>query len=160
MKPPTDQHLKEQLLFGLEESPLLQGLRRHARQNPQCTFDTLQREAQLLEDTGYRRTEVTVGGTYNSRHCSQDVNWKRALKQEIVTELKDQLKDLTQELLRELRCRSPPGGATSQLQHTHVPVSSPNVWDSDGKPICGCCKRSGHIARYCKNRSKSSSALN
>lgn len=98
---PTDEHLKEQLLFGLEDCPLLQALRRHARQNPQCTFDAIQQRGWLLEEDqqGYRRTEVTctaVGGT-NHRHRPQDVNWKQLLKQEIVTDLKDQLKDLTQE---------------------------------------------------------------
>lgn len=75
---PTDEHLKEQLLFGLEEGSLLLALRRHARQNPQRTFDALQQEARLLEadQQGYKRTEVTctaVGGT-NHRHRPQDVN--------------------------------------------------------------------------------------
>lgn len=75
---PTDEHLKEQLLFGLEEGPLLQALRRHTRQSTQCTFSALEREARLLEEDqrGYRRTALTctaVRGT-NHRHCSQDVN--------------------------------------------------------------------------------------
>ncbi|XP_029917855.1 uncharacterized protein LOC115366482 [Myripristis murdjan] len=163
---PTDDHLKEQFLLGLEEGSLLQALRRHARQNPNGTFDALQQEARLLEeDQRGHRTEVTcmaVGGTNSYKSRSQNVDWKQELKQEIMTELKDQLRDWTQELIRELKPRSPPQGAAYQGQpeRVYVPAPTSNSWDTDGKPICRRCKKSGHIARFCKNRSVPTPALN
>lgn len=93
---PTNEHLKVQFLLGLEEGPLTQALRRHARQHPDGTFDTLQQEAPLLEGDGcgHKWPEVTctaVGGTNNLHSHLQKADWKLEFKQEIMTELKDQL---------------------------------------------------------------------
>ncbi|KAL7396029.1 hypothetical protein ABVT39_027495 [Epinephelus coioides] len=110
---PTNGHLKEQFLLGLEEGPSTQTLRRHAHQHPDGTFDALRQEALLLEDDGcgHKWPEVictAVGGANNPHSHSQKTDWKAELKQEILTELKDQLKDWTQDLLQELRPRSQP----------------------------------------------------
>ncbi|RVE73956.1 hypothetical protein OJAV_G00036180 [Oryzias javanicus] len=53
---PTDQHLKEQFLLGLEEGPLTRALRGYARRHPDGTFEALQQEACLLEEEGHRST--------------------------------------------------------------------------------------------------------
>lgn len=164
---PTDDHLKEQFLIGLEEGPVLQTLRRHVRQHPDLTFNGLAQEAEQLEEDqrGHRRTEVTctaVGGNTHYKSRSHDTDWRRELKQELLTELKEQLKDWKQELIRELRPRSPPQRPTAQHQQERMYASRPpsNTWDVDGKPICRHCKEAGHIARFCRNRTRTPPALN
>lgn len=165
---PTDVHLKEQFLLGLEEGPLTQTLRRYARQHPDGTFNALRQEALLLEEDGcgHKRPEVictAVGGANNPHSRPQETDWKTELKKEIMMELKDQLKDWTQELVRELRPRSPQR-QTSYTQRREperhrVPASS-NSWSADGKPICRRCQQVGHIARFCRDSNQSTSPLN
>ena len=166
---PTDTHLKEQFLLGLEEGPSTQALRRYAHQHPDGTFHELQQEALLLEEDrcGHRWSEVTctaVGGSNNLRSHPQKADWKTELKQEIMSELKDQLKDWTQELLRELK----PGSVPHQTDYRprHEPgyrresSTTSNTWSADGKPISRRCRQVGHIARFCRERSQPTLPLN
>lgn len=165
---PTNTHLKEQFLLGLEEGPLTQALRRYARQHPEGTFHDLQQEALLLEEDrcGHRWSEVTctaVGGPTSLRSHPQK-DWRAEFKQEIMSELKDQLKGWTQELLQELK----PGGSHHQTdykprQETGYRRESPatsHMWSADGKPICRRCRQVGHIARFCRERSQTAQPLN
>lgn len=166
---PTDEHLKEQFLLGLEEGPLTQTLRRYARQHPDDTFDALQQEAILLEEDGCGRkwqeaSCTAVGGANNLSSRTQKTDWKVELKQEIMSELKDQLKEWTQELIREFRPMGPVGQSShpprpEPARHRVAPASS-NMWAADGKPICRRCHEIGHIARFCKNPSQATPPLN
>lgn len=81
---PTDSHLKDQFLLGLEGGPLLQALKMFARRNPDATFAQIQQEALLLEgeQQGTKWPEVVcaaVGGSNYSRSRSQ-TDWKQELK--------------------------------------------------------------------------------
>lgn len=173
---PTDRQMREQFLLGLEEGPTLQALKAYVRQKPAASFDETQQEAVLLEEDRQGRkwpeaTCATVGRPTHSRSHLQETDWKQALKQEILEEVKEQIKDMTKELLQELRpimqapsparSREPyPTTTNRQTERRRAVSFSSNTWDESGKPICRRCNQVGHIARFCRGISDSTSDLN
>uniref|UniRef100_A0AAV2K862 Gag protein n=1 Tax=Knipowitschia caucasica TaxID=637954 RepID=A0AAV2K862_KNICA len=110
---PTDSHLRDQFMLGLEDGALLRALKRVVRLAPDTTFSAIQQEALILEEEnmGSRSPHATCAAVREhnpSRSHPQAELWKQELKREIV----DELKDFTRELLRELRPNSP----------VHVPI--------------------------------------
>ena len=172
---PTDSYLKDQFLLGLEGGPLLQALKMFARHNPDATFAQIQQEAFLLEgeQQGTKCPEVVcaaVGGSNYPRSRSQ-TDWKHELKKEIMEEMRDQLTDWKHDLIKELKSWAtgpsqsnqptyPEAYAQPQFKPKRSRTCNPHRWDENGRPICGQCKASGHIARFCKNSSESTSGLN
>lgn len=78
-----------------------------------------------------------------------------------ILEVKGQMCELTQEVTKELKLVSPAAQPNyAQLNHARLQPqktprwrrghSSPNRWDTEGRPICRQCQQSGRIARYCK----------
>lgn len=174
---PTNPHLREQFLLGLEEGPILQALKTYVRQKPGASFDEVQQEAALLEEDRHGRKcpEVmcsAVGGPNFSRSRSQEADWRQVLKREILEEVKEQIGDMTKKLLQELK---PPMRAPSPAElHEHYPTTShqpstgrprsasfsSNTWDERGRPICRRCNQAGHVARFCRGISGSTPNLN
>ncbi|CAL9689427.1 unnamed protein product [Knipowitschia caucasica] len=163
---PTDSHLRDQFMLGLEDGALLRALKRVVRLAPDTTFSAIQQEALILEEEnmGSRSPHATCAAVREhnpSRSHPQAELWKQELKREIV----DELKDFTRELLRELRPNSP----------VHVPIhrNAPqrsterrynpqfaDRRDERGRPICRKCNLPGHIARFCNMAPADQPALN
>ena len=170
---PSDAVLREQFLLGLCEGPLAQALRVYARRHPDEDFATVRQEALLLdtEHGGMRSpTEVTchaVNPTPVSQPL-QEADWKASLKREIMEDVKSQMQGLTQELLKEIRpllqSTSPhtpsPPQQYGRRERRHTPTYGSGDWDEQGRPICRQCKRSGHIARFCRTTTNNQSPLN
>lgn len=169
---PTDTHLRDQFMLGLEDGALLRALKREVRLDPDITFSALKEEAlRLEEDTHSSRwpetTCAAVREPNHSRSHSQNDSWKQELKQEIVAELKDQMKDFARELIRELRPASPAympvrrNSAPEPRSERRYPQPHPgNRWDEGGRPICRNCNQTGHIARFCRAPPVNQPALN
>lgn len=71
---PTDNHLWDQFLLGLEEGALLQVLKRFVCQDPEVMFMAVQQEALLPEVTC-----AMVGVSNGVRSCPQFTAWKQEL---------------------------------------------------------------------------------
>ncbi|GLD56409.1 uncharacterized protein AKAME5_000875900 [Lates japonicus] len=115
---PSDTALRDQLLLGLQESPLAQALKVYARRNPEEDFAAIRQEALLLDaEYGNTQTEVTCSSVNNSRVSpkpTQGSDWKETLKQEIMEDVKTQMGGLTQELLREIKSLLQPAAVAPQ----------------------------------------------
>lgn len=167
----VEDQLKEQLLMGMEDGPMLRALKTYARRNPAGTFAELHQEALLLEgEYGQARYE-TACAAISQREASNlhppRPDWRAELKCEILEEVKGQIRELTQEMMRELRPLNPvvPVNHAPQQQQA-LPVSrrrdyqSINRWDPEGRPICRHCQRPGHVARNCRENRETRQALN
>lgn len=157
---PSDGQLRDQLLLGMGEGSLRQALKTYVRRNPEETFTAVCEEALLLD--GEQRSSELSGVVRHSQGecCSAkshppSEDWKQALKQELLSEVKEQMKELTQDLLRGLK---PMVNTQTQPdpQSVSPPVSRRRVqpdldrWDPEGRPICRQCKEVGHYARNCR----------
>ena len=115
---PSDAALRDQLLLGLLEGPLAQALKVYARRNPAEDFAAIRQEALLLDaEYGNTQTEVTCSSVDNSRvppKPSQGHDWKEALRQEIMEDVKAQMRGLTQELMKEIKPLLQPATAAPQ----------------------------------------------
>lgn len=166
---PTDTHLRDQFMLGLEDGALVRALKREVRLDPDITFSALQQEALHLEEDSQstrwpKMTCAAVREPNYSRSHSLSDSWKNELKQEIVAELKDQMKDFAKELMRELSPAFTPtrrhGAPESRPERRYPEPNSGNRWDEGGRPICRNCNQTGHIARHCRVQSVNQPALN
>lgn len=167
----VEDQLKEQLLMGMEDGPMLRALKTYARRNPAGTFAELHQEALSLEvEYGQARYETACAAV--SQHEASNVrshrpDWRAELKREILEEVKGQIRELTQEMMRELRplnLAAPVHHASPQQQARPVPRrrdhQSINRWDPEGRPICRNCQQPGHVARNCRENREPRQALN
>lgn len=171
---PTDTHLRDQFMLGLEDGAVLRALKRAVRQDPDITFSVLQQEALLEEETQSSRwSETTCAAVRETTHTKshqQADSWKQELKDEIMGELKSQIRDLATELIRELRPASPINPVPPPVSYNSAPQPqrvrkhpqphTRNAWDERGRPICRNCNQPGHIARFCRAPPSSQPALN
>ncbi|KAM9757963.1 uncharacterized protein ACNS7B_005082 [Menidia menidia] len=104
---PTDTHLRDQFLLGLEDGAMLQMLKRVVRLDPDVTFSAVQQEALLLEEEQSPKwPEVTCAAVRDPntvRFHQQSDLWKQELKRELMEEVKAQMKDLARELTKDQR---------------------------------------------------------
>ncbi len=167
----VEDQLKEQLLMGMEDGPMLRALKTYARRNPAGTFAELHQEALLLEvEYGQVRYE-TACAAISQRDASNPrpyrPDWRAELKREILEEVKGQIRELTQEVMRELRpsnSAAPVSLAPPQQQALLAPrrrePQSINRWDPEGRPICRRCQQPGHVARNCRGNGEPRQDLN
>lgn len=167
----VEDQLKEQLLMGMEDGPMLRALKTYARRNPAGTFAELHQEALLLEvEYGQVRYE-TACAAISQRDASNPrtyrPDWRAELKREILEEVKGQIRELTQEVMRELRpsnSAAPVSLAPPQQQALLAPrrkePQSINRWDPEGRPICRSCQQPGHVARNCRENGEPRQDLN
>ena len=156
---PSDATLRDQFLMGLVDGPLSQALRVYARRHPDQDFTALRQEALLLdtEHGGMRDTEIACHAINPSIPKPQTIDWRQELKREILDDVKAQMHGFTKELMNEIRQLLPPAAAArprsppppdQRYRRRYVPQQ--NEWDETGRPICRQCKKSGHIARFCR----------
>lgn len=127
-------------------------------------FADLHQEPVLLEaeysQSRYELACAAVSGPRGMDSCAPGADWKADFKREIL-EVKGQMCELMQEVMKELRLVSPAAQPNyAQLKHARLQPqktprwrwghSSPNRWDTEGRPLCWQCQQSGRIARYCK----------
>lgn len=157
---------RDQFLLGLREGPVRQNLRLQLRQNPDLTFEQIRKEALELEQDHAATTEAPVcmaaSGTARPPAPPAEGDWKRELRAEIMTEVREQMEELSKKLLGELRRArptSPPlqeraysDGGRGPQRHQNRPSGSRLQWDEQGRPICIRCGNAGHVSRQCGAR--------
>lgn len=104
-----------------------------------------------------------INKQYGSPRTPSDADWRHYLKREIMDYVTFLLKGITQDIVAVLK---------PLLQRASTRLNPPNpIWtrayparpnngcDEQGRPICHCCKKAGHVARYCRGAAKSEPAL-
>lgn len=159
--------LRDQFLLGLREGPVCQNLRVQFRRDPELTFDDLKKEAMALEGDQAEMKEAPVCAAVSGPAATapEVMDWKQALKMELLKDVRDQMAELTKTLVGELRLgpgSREEGPAPRERVYSErgrdvtrrpYQANRPRFeWDEQGRPICNRCGTAGHLSRQCGPR--------
>lgn len=167
-----DEMLRSQLVAGLRPGPLQTELQKLLRRNPDLKFADVSKEAKAVEqeqshsseETSVRRTYVPPPAPAPAKTTEDLKQMRETLKAEVLLEVKEQISSLKESILGEIRQQfqeypppQPPIDQQSSRNRGRWDVRAPSQrhrertprWDDQGRPICLCCSRPGHMQREC-----------
>lgn len=159
--------LRDQFLLGLKEGPVRQSLRVQFRRDPALRFEDLKKEAIALEGDQVEVKDAPVCEAVSGPAATAPggMDWKQALKMELLRDVKEQMAELSKTLVEELRSGrgGPEDGPTPRERRyseqgremgrrPYQSVRPRFEWDNQGRPICNRCGTPGHISRQCGPR--------